>query len=151
MTAALGHIPADLFWVILFALVIWPVPNAVISIIIRLNVRRLERRRSQQPGLYREVIRAGPWMGVLERLLIVPLAILGEFEAVGFVVAAKGFIFPGLTQALARVHPDQPERLVIAQEVYLIGTFASFAIGVLGGIFAAAVRGALAPGALVRW
>jgi hypothetical protein len=151
MTAAMSHVPADLFWVIFFAVVIWPLPNVLISVIIRSNIRRMERRRAQQPTLYREVVRAGPWMGVLERLLIVPLAVLGEFEAVGFVVAAKGFVFPGLTQALQKVHPNQPEWVVIAQEVYLIGTFASFAIAVLGGLFAGAVSGSLAPGAIARW
>ena len=96
-------------------------------------------------------MRAGPWMGILERLIVVPLVVLGEFEAVGFVVAAKGFIFPGLTEGFTRLYAAEPRRVVVAQEAYLIGTFASFAIAVLGGIFASSVSASLAPGLIVRW
>ncbi|MEH6308584.1 DUF3307 domain-containing protein [Olivibacter sp. CPCC 100613] len=69
---------------------------------------------------------AGKWIGYLERILIFVFIIIGKFDAVGFLLAAKSiFRFGDLKQGDDR-------RLT---EYVLIGTLLSFGIAILIGLF----------------
>jgi hypothetical protein len=94
-----------------------------------------------------KIFAAGPYVGYVERLLVFTLVVLKQFEAVGFVVAAKGFVFPGVTQGLANLvrHKAIPDAVLIAeQEKYLVGSITSIAWAVLGGVVTIGVLAALA-------
>lgn len=73
---------------------------------------------------------AGLWIGRLERTLILVFVLLGRFEAVGFLIAAKSvFRFGEVTQ------PGQRREA----EYILIGTMASFLLALLTGLGARAL------------
>jgi hypothetical protein len=70
---------------------------------------------------------AGQWIGYIERILILTFVLIGSFEGVGFLLAAKSvFRFGELSKA----------KEIRTTEYVLIGTLASFAIAVLIGIAA---------------
>lgn len=70
---------------------------------------------------------AGKWIGYLERLLILTFILIGNFEAIGFLLAAKSvFRFGELSKA----------RDIRTTEYVLIGTLSSFAIAILVGLVA---------------
>lgn len=67
---------------------------------------------------------AGNWIGILERLLIFIFIIIGKFEAVGFLLAAKSiFRFGDLKEGNDRK----------LTEYILIGTLSSFGIAIIVG------------------
>lgn len=69
---------------------------------------------------------AGKWIGYLERLLILTFVLSGNFEGVGFLLAAKSvFRFGNLNKA----------NDIQVTEYVLIGTLTSFAIAIMTGIF----------------
>lgn len=68
---------------------------------------------------------AGKWIGYLERLLILTFVLSGNFEGVGFLLAAKSvFRFGDLNKA----------NDIQVTEYVLIGTLTSFAIAIMTGI-----------------
>ena len=68
---------------------------------------------------------AGQWIGYIERILILTFVLVGSFEGVGFLMAAKSvFRFGELNKA----------KEIRTTEYVLIGTFASFTIAILTGI-----------------
>jgi hypothetical protein len=68
---------------------------------------------------------AGQWIGYIERVLILTFVLIGSFEGVGFLLAAKSvFRFGELNKA----------KEIRTTEYVLIGTLASFAIAILIGI-----------------
>lgn len=68
---------------------------------------------------------AGKWIGIIERLLIYTFIIIGEWEPIGFLLAAKSvFRFGDLQKA-----EDQKKT-----EYILIGTLLSFAIAIAVGL-----------------
>jgi hypothetical protein len=74
--------------------------------------------------------RAGRWIGILERLLIYVLVVIGAAAAAGLVVAAKSILrFPEISGKPATIDP----------EYVLIGSLASwllaFALGAIGTAF----------------
>ena len=69
--------------------------------------------------------KAGQWIGYIERILILTFVLVGSFEGVGFLLAAKSvFRFGELNKA----------KEIQTTEYVLIGTFASFTIAILTGI-----------------
>lgn len=69
--------------------------------------------------------KAGQWIGYIERILILTFVLVGSFEGVGFLLAAKSvFRFGELNKA----------KEIQTTEYVLIGTFASFTIAVLTGL-----------------
>src|SRR2546425_2352902 len=73
--------------------------------------------------LFRSVdIARGRAIGALERALALTLVLLGEYSAVGWIIAAK---------ALARFRALEDREFA---EYFLIGTLASFLLAVLAGI-----------------
>jgi hypothetical protein len=69
--------------------------------------------------------RAGNWIGILERLFVFAFILSGQWEAVGFLLAAKSvFRFGDLKESKDR----------ILTEYVLIGTLLSFGIATIAGI-----------------
>ncbi len=76
---------------------------------------------------------AGRWIGRLERFIILTLIFIGEYNAIGFLIAAKSiFRFKGGVQ-------DGRERK--EAEYILIGTLLSFALAIALGIAAQSMMG----------
>ena len=68
---------------------------------------------------------AGLWIGYIERILILTFVLVGSFEGVGFLLAAKSvFRFGELNKT----------KEIRTTEYVLIGTFASFTIAIITGI-----------------
>ncbi|SEW03890.1 DUF3307 domain-containing protein [[Clostridium] fimetarium] len=67
---------------------------------------------------YEEIIKIGSWIGILEREIILLLGLLGQYGAIGFVLAAK---------SLARY--KQLEKKAFAEK-YLVGTLLSTLIAI---------------------
>ena len=68
---------------------------------------------------------AGQWIGYIERIMILTFVLVGSFEGVGFLLAAKSvFRFGELNKA----------KEIRTTEYVLIGTFSSFTIAILTGI-----------------
>ena len=65
---------------------------------------------------------AGKWIGIFERMLILTFVINNQYEAIGFLIAAK---------ALLRFRESDLK----LTEYVLIGTLISFTITILLGIF----------------
>lgn len=69
---------------------------------------------------------AGQWIGYIGRILILTFILIGSFEGIGFLLAAKSvFRFGELNKA----------KEIRTTEYVMIGTFSSFAIAILTGIF----------------
>jgi hypothetical protein len=74
---------------------------------------------------------AGTWIGYIERIIILTFIFIGEFSAIGFLIAAKSiFRFSGGVK-------DHQERK--HAEYILIGTLISFSLAILLGIGALAL------------
>lgn len=66
---------------------------------------------------------AGMWIGMMERCLILIMVLAGQYEAMGLLIAAKGFIRFN--------EKNRPERKT---EYFLIGTLISIGLAVLTGL-----------------
>jgi hypothetical protein len=74
---------------------------------------------ANKPG----VAKAGRYIGMLERSLILTAVLLNKLELIGFIFAAKSIVrYPEIT------------RETNFAEYYLIGTFASISIAFFGGL-----------------
>lgn len=68
---------------------------------------------------------AGRWIGILERLIIFSLVVIGEADAAGLVVAAKAILrFP-------EIAGDEPH---LSAEYVLIGSLASWLVAIAAGL-----------------
>nr|WP_136249470.1 DUF3307 domain-containing protein [Ningiella ruwaisensis] len=95
-----------------------------LSLIIQLSLRRytqqLEAKTSNQ-GLEN----AGEWIGVFERFLVITFVLLGQFAAVGFLLAAKGvFRFGDMRR-------EQDRKLT---EYIMLGTLLSVGLAIGTGL-----------------
>ncbi len=70
-----------------------------------------------------ELPNAGAWIGYLERLLIFLFILVGEYAAIGLLIAAKSIL---------RFRDDEKQRLTT--EYILLGTLLSFTIAILIGM-----------------
>lgn len=82
-----------------------------------------EKWRSQLPE-HESLANAGMWIGVLERLLIMIFIVIGKFEAIGLLIAAKSLLR----------FADKDNASGKRTEYILIGTLLSFSITVLLGL-----------------
>ncbi|MGZ3853058.1 MAG: DUF3307 domain-containing protein [Flavisolibacter sp.] len=73
---------------------------------------------------------AGKWIGIIERIVILTLVFKHQYEAIGFLIAAKSLLRFNET--------NRPE---IKTEYLLIGTLISIAIAILTGLIALRVLG----------
>lgn len=77
---------------------------------------------------------AGKWIGMIERILILTFIILNQFEAIGFLLAAKSvFRFGELKNTTEQKRA----------EYILIGTLLSFSVAIAAGIILSAAGGKL--------
>jgi hypothetical protein len=70
--------------------------------------------------------KVGATIGVLERVIVCSLVLVGEYAAIGLVVAAK---------TIARFKQLEDRQFA---EYYLLGTLASVSVAILTGMLAAA-------------
>jgi Protein of unknown function (DUF3307) len=77
---------------------------------------------------------AGKWIGIIERILILTFIILNQFEAIGFLIAAKSVFRFG------ELKDGKDQKRV---EYILIGTLISFLAAIIIGIISNAARIAL--------
>ncbi|SFC27762.1 Protein of unknown function [Parapedobacter composti] len=100
------------------------VPTVLISMLI---AQWRPETKDKRPILYDEesLIRAGRFIGILERLLVFLFILINRWEAIGFLLAAKSiFRFGDLRQGKDRK----------LTEYVLIGTLLSFGIAILAGL-----------------
>ena len=87
-----------------------------------LELPALQMRRDEDRNAGAVDIARGRTIGVLERALAVTLVLLGQYGALGLIVAAK---------SLARFKALEDREFA---EYFLIGTLASLLLGLLGGV-----------------
>jgi hypothetical protein len=104
-------------WLIIFAYVfaIWP-SGYIIG-----GITRKWQNEIENDGLDK----AGMWIGRLERVLTLTFVFLGQYEALGFLIAAKSIL---------RISVKKKEERKLTEYV-LIGTMLSFSIAISIGIF----------------
>ncbi|TYP99185.1 uncharacterized protein DUF3307 [Tenacibaculum adriaticum] len=96
------------------------VSSIMIKVIITQWSLEKEEKKEQQ-----SLAKAGKYIGILERLFVFMFVILGKWEGVGFLLAAKSiFRFGDLTEAKDRK----------LTEYILIGTLLSFGLAILTGL-----------------
>lgn len=108
------------FWIVLLGLVLIVHP---VSIFIYQATKKWQAAIPQEKDdSLKEV---GKWIGILERILIFTFILIGQFSAIGFLLAAKSiFRFGDLTEKKDRK----------LTEYIVIGTFLSFTITILIGL-----------------
>lgn len=107
-------------WILIlsYMILIWPI-GVLISKIMEPWGKEMKNASSQ--GLER----AGLWIGYLERILILTFVLLDQFEAIGFLIAAKSiFRFGEIKSPQSRKEA----------EYILIGTMISFVIAIALGL-----------------
>lgn len=108
------------FWAILLGIisVIWPFGIIVEKFTSKWRKKLAMAGKTGLPD-------AGKWIGKMERLLVLGFVILGQYQAIGFLIAAKSiFRFNGITE-----NKDRMEA-----EYIMIGTFLSFALAIVMGL-----------------
>lgn len=95
------------------------------SIFIKTAISKWSPQNLEETKVNGSLQNAGKWIGNIERLLIFLFIVVGKFEAIGFLLAAKSiFRFGDLKQG-------EDRRLT---EYVLIGTLLSFGIAILVGL-----------------
>lgn len=123
LIAAINFFLSDhevLIYLISYFFVIWPS-----VIIINLATRRWQKQinREIEPNLKD----AGKWIGILERVLVLTFVLTAQFQAIGFLIAAKSIL---------RISVKSEANARIMSEYVLIGTLISFTIAIFTGILA---------------
>jgi len=75
--------------------------------------------------LYKLIKDAGIWIGILERILVVTFVLFNQFQAIGFLIAAKSIL------RFSDRSEDNPRKQT---EYVLIGTLISFTIALFIGL-----------------
>lgn len=78
------------------------------------------------------LVNAGQWIGILERILIFVFVVAGQWEAVGFLLAAKSVFRFGDLKNSKEVH---------LTEYILMGTLLSFTIAIFTGLIVTSIAG----------
>lgn len=109
------------FWIIVsgYMLALWP-----IAFLISFATKQW-REQIEQKDRIKSLGDAGKWIGRIERFLIVTFVLLGRFDAIGFLIAAKSVFRFGDVK-------DSNDRR--EAEYILIGTLMSFALALVLGI-----------------
>lgn len=106
-----------------YIFVIWPS-----MIIINLATSKWQSQIHQE--LEPSLQNAGKWIGILERVLVLTFVLSAQFQAIGFLIAAKSIL---------RISVRSEDSARILSEYVLIGTFISFTIAILTGLLAASL------------
>lgn len=89
-----------------------------------------EKWRVHVPPERELLYKAGRWIGVMERILVYTFVLIGQFSAVGFLMAAKSvFRFGDMKEGKDKGHT----------EYVLIGTMLSFGLALITGIVISAM------------
>lgn len=112
--------PKFLVLIVAYISVIWPS-----MIIINLATKRWQNQMNEdaEPSLPN----AGKWIGILERVLVLTFVLTAQFQAIGFLIAAKSIL---------RISVKSEAHARLLSEYVLVGTFISFAIAILTGLSA---------------
>lgn len=101
--------------------------GAPVCVLVKLVLGDL-RRSAQEPSDTTvkpgELLNSGRVIGMLERVLVCTLALLGEFSAIAFVITAK---------SIARYEKMKEDK--VFSEIYLVGTLASVASAIAVPLF----------------
>lgn len=113
----LAGLEGDRVWIILFGyiFILWPIGYIVGGL------TKKWQKEIENDGLEG----AGMWIGFLERFLIITFILLGQYQALGFLIAAKSIL---------RISVNKKEERKLTEYV-LIGTMLSFSFAILTGIF----------------
>ncbi len=106
-------------WLYIIAYLIVTVPSSVL-----IN-KFTSRWMSDINGSSDSLKDAGKWIGIIERVLILTFIVLNQFEAIGFLIAAKSVFRFG------EIKNSDQQKMV---EYILIGTLLSFSIAIFVGI-----------------
>ncbi len=114
----LGNVCSARIWIVILAYILMLKPSSVLLCLF------LNKWVPSSPNT-QSLPNAGKWIGYIERILILTFVLIGSFESIGFLLAAKSvFRFGELNKA----------REIRTTEYVLIGTLASFTIAILSGI-----------------
>lgn len=103
-----------------YLFVIWPT-----MIIVNLATKRWQNQIKE--GVEPSLPNAGKWIGILERVLVLTFVLTAQFQAIGFLIAAKSIL---------RISVKSEDSARLLSEYVLIGTFISFTIAILTGLLA---------------
>ncbi len=113
------------FWVVLssFLLILRPV-----GFLISKATSGWQNELEDIPSTLQGLTKAGTWIGYLERLIILTFILIGQYSAIGFLIAAKSiFRFSG------KIDNEESHKHA---EYILIGTLMSFFMAVVIGVIA---------------
>ncbi|MCF6280173.1 MAG: DUF3307 domain-containing protein, partial [Flavobacteriaceae bacterium] len=111
------------FWLVLLGYILILNPTAIV--IYHLTKKWSKEIKDSEKSKKKGLEDAGKWIGILERLLILTFILVGQFSAIGFLLAAKSiFRFGDLTGKKNRK----------LTEYVLIGTLLSFTITIIIGL-----------------
>lgn len=115
----------------------WPIATAVLFLSIPASITIKNLISIWTPntkGTKQDLENAGSYIGILERLFIFLFILIGQFSAIGFLLAAKSiFRFGDLTKSKDRK----------LTEYVLIGTLLSFGVAIVVGLLTQSVLGFL--------
>ncbi|WP_423127450.1 DUF3307 domain-containing protein [Gaoshiqia sp. Z1-71] len=109
-----------LIYLLSYFFIVWPS-----MIIINLATRYWQKQVNQE--LEPNLKNAGKWIGILERILVLTFVLSAQFQAIGFLIAAKSIL---------RISVKNEATARIMSEYVLIGTLISFTIAIMTGILA---------------
>ncbi len=101
-----------------YIFVIWPS-----MLIINLATRKWQKQINSE--MEQNLKNAGKWIGILERILVLTFVLVGQFQAIGFLIAAKSIL---------RISVKSEVNARIMSEYVLIGTLISFTIAISAGL-----------------
>ena len=121
----LGSLHSLSFWVIVSSYLLVGRP---VGFLIDKATDRWQKELDETPTDLKGLTKAGKWIGYLERIIILTFFLIGQYSAVGFLIAAK---------SIFRISRQGDNKFFLKQAEYiLIGTFMSFFIAVVIGLLA---------------
>ncbi|GAB3561293.1 DUF3307 domain-containing protein [Spirosoma luteolum] len=100
-----------------------------LSFVVGIATKRWQQELDSVPGTTYSLADAGRWIGISERVIIFSLVLVGQYEAIGFLIAAKSLLRFKETEATKQ------------SEYVLIGTLLSYGLAILLGLATAGFIG----------
>ena len=124
--AGLSVAGSKAFWVLLtvYVLILGPV-GRLVGLLTEPFRKQIEAADERRAARLEGLPRAGMWIGQLERFLVLTFVLVGRYEAIGFLVAAKSILRFGEIR-------DARDRKEV--EYILIGTMLSYALAIVAGL-----------------
>lgn len=104
------------FWVILSSVVFLTIPSSII-------IGEMTKKWSEQLPDNSGLLKAGKWIGILERLMILIFLIHGQYGAMGLLIAAKGLL-----------RFNEKDRKEEKTEYLLIGSLLSLGVAIVTSV-----------------